>query len=117
MNRCEAMKQYITENGEQIIADTVMLAQHQSPTIQKEYVGKCADAIQALVKERLGLEPTAVYPQEARGRHLYYSIGEGRHKALMISHFDTVWNIDDLPLIREGNKLSGPGAKIARVRY
>ena len=109
MNRCEAMKQYITENGEQIIADTIVLAQHQSPTIQKEYVDKCADAIQALVKERLGLEPTAVYPQEARGRHLYYQVGEGPRKALMIGHFDTVWNIDDLPLIREGNKLSGPG--------
>jgi glutamate carboxypeptidase len=27
----------------------------------------------------------------------------------MIGHFDTVWNIDDLPLTREGNKLSGPG--------
>ena len=36
MNRCEAMKQYLLENGEQIIADTMMLAQHQSPTIQKE---------------------------------------------------------------------------------
>ena len=30
MNRCEAMKQYLMENGEQIIADTVMLAQHQT---------------------------------------------------------------------------------------
>lgn len=109
MNRCDAMKQYLMENGEQIIADTVMLAQHQSPTAQKAYAEKCADAIQTLVKERLGLEPTAQYPQEARGRHLYYRVGEGRPKALMIGHYDTVWNIDDLPLKREGNKLSGPG--------
>ena len=36
MNRCEAMKQYIAQNGEQIIADTMMLARHQSPTAQKE---------------------------------------------------------------------------------
>ena len=47
MNRHEAMKQYLLENGEQIIADTIMLAEHQSPTIQKEYVNKCADAIVA----------------------------------------------------------------------
>lgn len=109
MKRSEAMKQYILENGEQIIADTIFLAQHQSPTIRKEYVEKCADAIQELMRQRLGLEPTAVYPQAERGRHMYYKIGEGRPKALMLGHYDTVWNIDDLPLVREGNKLSGPG--------
>ena len=109
MNRCEAMKQYILENGEQIIADTIFLAEHQSPTIRKEYVEKCADAIEDLMRRRLGLEPTAVYPQQERGRHMYYQIGEGRPKALMLGHYDTVWNIDDLPLIRQGNKLSGPG--------
>ena len=109
MNRCEAMKQYILENGEQIIADTIFLAQHQSPTIRKEYVEKCADAIQELMRQRLGIEPTAVYPQQERGRHMYYRLGEGRPKALMLGHYDTVWNIDDLPLKWEGNKLSGPG--------
>jgi len=109
MNRCEAMKQYLLENGEQIIADTLMLVQHQSPTAQKACVEACADALEALVKERLGLEPTARYPQEERGRHIYYRVGEGRPKALMIGHYDTVWNIDDLPLKREGNKISGPG--------
>lgn len=109
MNRSEAIRQYILDNGEQMIADTMFLAEHQSPTIRKEYVEKCADALQELVKQRLGIEPTAVYPQEARGRHLYYKVGEGRPKALMLGHYDTVWNIDDLPLKREGNKLSGPG--------
>ena len=109
MKRSEQIKQYILEHGEQMIADTICLAEHQSPTIQKEYVEKCADAITELIRNRLGLEPTAVYPQEERGRHLYYRIGEGRPKALMLGHYDTVWNIDDLPLKRECNKLSGPG--------
>ena len=109
MTRSEQIRQYILDNGEQMIADTIMLAQHQSPTISKEHVEKCADAITALIHERLGLEPTTVFPQEIRGRHMYYQIGEGRPKALMLAHYDTVWNIDDLPLKREGNKLSGPG--------
>lgn len=109
MNRSERIRQYILENGEQMIADTILLAQHQSPTIGKEHVEKCADALMALMRARLGLEPTAVYPQEARGRHMYYQIGEGTPRALMLGHYDTVWNIDDLPLKREGNKLSGPG--------
>lgn len=109
MKRSEQIKQYILENGEQIIADTIYLAQHQSPSIQKEYAEKCADAITELIHNRLGLEPSAVFPQKERGRHLYYKIGEGRPKALMLGHYDTVWNIDDLPLKRDGNKLSGPG--------
>lgn len=109
MNRSEAMKRYILENGEQMIADTIFLAEHQSPTVRKEYMEKCADAIEDLIRQRLGIEPTAVYPQQERGRHMYYKIGEGRPKALMLGHYDTVWNIDDLPLIRDGNKLSGPG--------
>lgn len=109
MNRSQLMRQYILENGEQMIADTVMLARHQSPTICKEYAEKCADAITDLVRVRLGLEPVAVFPQEERGHHLYFKIGQGRPLALMLGHYDTVWNIDDLPLVREGNKLSGPG--------
>lgn len=109
MGRGIAMKNYILENGEQMIADTIFLAEHQSPTIRKEYAEKCADAIVSLMHQRLGIEPVAVYPQAERGRHMYYKIGEGRPKALLLGHYDTVWNIDDLPLIREGNKLSGPG--------
>jgi len=109
MNRSEKIRQYILDNGEQMIADTILLAQHQSPTIGKAHVEKCADAIEELMRARLGLEPTAVYPQEARGRHMYYRIGEGTPRALLLGHYDTVWNIDDLPLKREGNKLSGPG--------
>jgi len=109
MNRSELIKNYIMENGEQLIADTIMLAEHQSPTIRKEYVEMCADAIEQLVYDRLGVKPTAVYPQQERGRHLYFEIGEGRPAALMLGHYDTVWNIDDLPLKREENKLAGPG--------
>lgn len=109
MKRSEAMRRYILDNGEQMIADTIYLAEHQSPTIRKEYVEKCADAITELIRKRLGLEPTAVFPQTERGRHLYYKIGEGRPKALILGHYDTVWNIDDLPLVRDGNKLCGPG--------
>lgn len=109
MERFEAIRQYILENGEQIVEDTIFLVKHQSPTIRKDLVDKCADAIEDLVYRRLGLKPTAVYPVETRGRHLYYKVGEGPAKAMMFCHFDTVWNEDDLPLVREGNRLAGPG--------
>ena len=109
MTRSEQIRQYILENGEQMIADTIMLAEHQSPTIRKDLADLCSEAVEQLVFDRLGIRPVAVFPQEARGRHLYFEVGEGEKKALMIGHFDTVWNVDDLPLKREGNRLSGPG--------
>ena len=69
MNRSELIKQYILENGEQMVADTIFLVEHQSPTIRKDCVNKCGDAIEQLMYDRLGLRPKAVYPQEERGRH------------------------------------------------
>jgi len=109
MNKTEAIRAYIRENGPQIIADTIMLAEHQSTTAHRDYAERCADAIVELMRERLGVEPQAVFPQETRGRHLYYRIGEDAPTALMIGHYDTVWDIDAIPLKLEGNVLSGPG--------
>ena len=57
MERFEAIRQYILENGEQIVEDTIFLVKHQSPTIRKDLVDKCADAIEDLVYRRLGLSP------------------------------------------------------------
>lgn len=109
MERFEAIRQYLLENQEQMVEDTIFLAEYQSPTIRKDLVDKCADAIVDLVQRRLGLQPAAVYPQEIRGRHMYYEIGQGEGKALLMCHFDTVWNENDLPLVRDGNRLAGPG--------
>ena len=109
MERFEAIRQYLLENEEQLVEDTLFLVNHQSPTIRKELVDKCSEAVEELVFRRLGIRPTAEYPQEARGRHLYYKLGEGRGKAILMGHFDTVWNVDDLPVSREGNRLAGPG--------
>ena len=109
MNLSELIKQYILENVEQMVSDTIFLVEHQSTTIRKDCVNQCGDAIEQLMFDRLGLRPKAVYPQEERGRHFFYEIGEGRPVALMMGHYDTVWNVDDLPLKREGNRLAGPG--------
>ena len=109
MERYEAIRQYLLENGEQMVADTLFLVNHQSPTIRKELVDQCSEAVEDLVYRRLGIRPVAVYPQEARGRHLQYRVGQGRGKAILLGHFDTVWNVDDLPVYREGDRLAGPG--------
>ena len=110
MERMEKIQAYIQAHREQIIQDVIALVEHQSPTANVEYAEKCADFLVALVKERLGIEPEQVFPQETRGRHLFFRIGSGRPKAILIGHYDTVWDVDALPLVRDGNKLCGPGA-------
>ncbi len=109
MECCEKIRRYILAHSEEILADVLMLAEHQSPSSSKEYADRCADALEALMEARLGVKPTAVFPQESNGRHLYYEIGSSEKKALLLAHYDTVWNVDALPLKREGNVLAGPG--------
>lgn len=109
MDRMQKIQAYIQAHREQIIDDVIALVEHQSPTTNKAYSEKCADFLIELVRERLGIAPEAVFPQEDRARHLFFRIGSGRPKAILIGHYDTVWDVDALPLVREGNKISGPG--------
>lgn len=109
MERMHRLQEYIQAHREQIIDDVSALVEHQSPTTNKAYSEKCADFLIELVRERLGIAPEAVFPQEDRARHLFFRIGTGRPKAILIGHYDTVWDVDALPLVRDGNKLSGPG--------
>jgi len=106
----EWIRSYLFENQEQIVADVIRLVEAQSTSARKDLAEACADVLQSLVKERLNAEPEQVYPQQERGRHMFYRIGSGRPKALLLGHYDTVWDPDALPLVREGNRLAGPGA-------
>lgn len=110
MEKIFEIRDYIQAHRDQIIDDVIALVEHQSPTTNKAYSEKCADFLIELVRERLGIEPETVFPQEDRARHLFYRIGTGRPKAILIGHYDTVWDVDALPLVRDGNKISGPGA-------
>lgn len=99
---------YVTENGQQILEDLKALVRAESPTDNKGLVDECGKAIAALVAQRLGLEPT-VYPQEKRGDHLSFTLGDGPEQVLILAHFDTVWDKGRLTLRQEGDKLYGPG--------
>ena len=109
MHRCDQMRQFLLSHREEILADTLFLARHQSPSSNKALTEQCAQAIQTLMRSRLQAEPEAIFPQESFGPHLSYRIGQGRPIALMLGHYDTVWNPDTLPLVQEGNLLRGPG--------
>ena len=110
MERSAQIRAFLTSHRQEMVEDTLTLVRAQSPTADRAACEACADAVEALVRARLGLSPTAVYPQEHNGRHLYYVVGEGRRAGLLIGHYDTVWNIDALPLSVTDNRIAGPGA-------
>lgn len=103
------LKDYILSHADQIIEDTLYLVNHQSPSANKAYADRCADALTDLIARRLQAKPDIVFEQQAYGPHFFYRIGTGRPKALLIGHYDTVWDPDILPVIRQDNVLYGPG--------
>ena len=109
MDKIHIYREYIHAHKDQIVEDLISLVERQSPSTNVPYVEKCADRLIELFRMRLGIEPEQVFTQETRGRHLFYRIGTGRPKAIFMCHYDTVWNVDALPLVQEGNKIAGPG--------
>ncbi len=107
--RGKRIKEYVEAHEQEIIGDLVELTKAQSPTTCKELADACGQKIRELVKERVGIDGT-IYPQEKRGDHMSFTLGEQKEQILMLAHFDTVWDKDALPLRQEGDVLYGPGA-------
>lgn len=103
------LKDYIFAHADQILEDTLYLVRHQSPSVDKALADGCADALTDLIRRRLQATPETVFRQEQYGPHLFFRIGTGRPKALLIGHYDTVWDPDTLPVVRQENSLHGPG--------
>jgi len=103
------LKDYILSHADEILADTLYLVDYQSPSSNKELADRCADALKDLIERRLQVQPEMVFEQQEYGPHFFYRIGTGRPKALLIGHYDTVWDPDTLPVVRQGNILYGPG--------
>ena len=110
MNTYEQIREYFFANKEMIVQDTVTLVKARSTSNRKDLSENCADVLLDLVKTRLGIAPEEIHYPENHGRHLFYRVGSGRPKALLLGHYDTVWEPDsEPPLVLEGNRLSGPG--------
>lgn len=99
---------YVAQHEEQIIEDLKQLVQAESPSDRKDLVDACGQKIRQLVKERLGIDGV-IYPQELRGDHMTFTLGQGEGQILILAHFDTVWEPGRLTLHQEGDKLYGPG--------
>lgn len=99
---------YLQENQSNILADLEQLVKAESPSDVKEEVDRCGTEIQALFRKHLGVE-AEVIPQTKTGNHLRFTIGEGDSQILILTHFDTVWDVGRLSYRVEGNKAYGPG--------
>ncbi len=100
--------EYLQQHAPLILSDIKRLVQAQSPSLNKEATDFCGEVLQSLVRERLGVEAQVCH-QPTLGNHLLFCIGEGPQVTSILGHFDTVWEIDEIPLREEDGKLYGPG--------
>lgn len=101
---------FMQRHKEEIVADIIKLVKAQSPSRNKAYADQCADVIQEIAKERTGLT-AEVIDQEETGKNLVFTYGDSSlvEKVIIVGHFDTVWDVDALPVKQEGDLLYGPG--------
>lgn len=99
---------YLQQHASLILSDIKRLVQAQSPSLNKEATDLCGTVLQSIVFERLGAV-AQVCPQTTLGNHLLFCIGDGPQVTAILGHFDTVWDIDEIPMLEQDGKLYGPG--------
>lgn len=99
---------YLQQNAALILSDIKRLVQAQSPSLNKQATDRCGEVLQSIVAERLGATAEVCY-QETLGNHLSFNVGSGPRLTSILGHFDTVWDIDEIPMVERDGKLFGPG--------
>ncbi|MCC3703810.1 M20 family metallopeptidase [Rouxiella badensis] len=99
---------YLQQNATLIFDDIKRLVQAQSPSLNKEATDLCGETLQRIVFERLGVT-AQVCQQQTLGDHLLFCVGDGPQVTSILGHFDTVWDIDEIPMLEKDGKLFGPG--------
>ncbi|MGV8924430.1 MAG: M20 family metallopeptidase [Ewingella sp.] len=99
---------YLQQHASLILSDIKRLVQAQSPSLNKQATDLCGEVLQSIVLERLGVA-AQVCPQTTLGNHLLFCIGKGPQVTSILGHFDTVWEIDEIPMYEQDGRLYGPG--------
>ncbi|PPA71684.1 M20 family metallopeptidase [Jeotgalibacillus proteolyticus] len=102
---------YLSKNNDEIKEDLLALVRAQSPSHHKKLVDECGHLIKDIFHNRLiGSWKQKIYAQEEAGDHFSFELeGHQGPRILFLSHFDTVWNVDAIPLEEKGNDIYGPG--------
>ncbi len=99
---------YLKTNQQDILEDLAHVVGWESPSHDKDRVDHCGKGLQALFQKHLGLK-AEVIPQTETGNHLRFSYGSGDPQVLILTHFDTVWDVGRLSYQVKGNQAYGPG--------
>ncbi len=99
---------YLKTNQQDILEDLAHVVGWESPSHDKDRVDHCGKGLQALFQKHLGLK-AEVIPQTETGNHLRFSYGSGDSQVLILTHFDTVWDVGRLSYQVKGNQAYGPG--------
>jgi glutamate carboxypeptidase len=86
------------------------LVRLESPTDDKAAVDRCGAELAKRLRELGGR--VKLLEASTAGDHLRAEFGHGDRQILLLGHFDTVWPVGQLsqmPLTRDGDRLSGPG--------
>lgn len=104
--------EYLREHETLIKEDLLALVEAQSPSHNKELVDRCGEKLKEIFLNRLGNEwNLEVVENKMAGNHLLFTETSPHDgpRVLFLSHFDTVWDVDAIPLIEKEQKIYGPG--------
>ena len=101
---------YCQQHESWLVETIEALVRMESPTDDKAAVDRCGAELAKRLRD-LGGHVIAL-PASTAGDHLRAEFGRGDRQILLLGHFDTVWPVGQLrqmPLMREGDRLRGPG--------
>lgn len=93
-----------------MVADIGRLVSVESPSGDLRAVRRSAEAVSALIGERLNAIPETVVLEGVA--HLRLRLGTGPRRIVILAHHDTVWPIgtlERLPFASRAGRLTGPG--------
>ncbi|ANU09864.1 Peptidase M20/M25/M40 family protein [Planococcus antarcticus DSM 14505] len=105
-------KNYLLSQNGVIKEDLLQLVRSQSPSHNKLLVDQCGELLKEIFHNRLtGSWKPEVFEQQQTGNHFSFELEDSGSKPriLLLSHFDTVWDVDAIPLVEKDNDIYGPG--------
>ena len=107
----DCMKQaeyYFTQHLNSIIHDIERLVRAESPSQNKELADQCKDVLQSFFQTYFN-KRAVEYEMTQVGNHLAFSLGDVQDQILLVGHYDTVWEPNQLEYRETSDKIYGPG--------
>ncbi|WP_438318022.1 M20 family metallopeptidase [Sporosarcina sp. FA9] len=102
---------FLKANKENIKNDLLTLVKAESPSHDLQLLKECESIIKDIFRKHFGSQFTLKeFSTEGNATHLLYEMKNNlKPRILLMSHYDTVWNVGELQLVEEGDVISGPG--------